>query len=800
MAEELDTLRAHIGDRYEIERELGGGGMSRVFVATERALARRVVVKVLAPELAQRVNLERFQQEIATAATLQHPQIVPVYHAGAAGELRYYVMPFVAGESLRERLRRDGRLGATDTIRLLAPLARALAYAHRENVVHRDVKPENILLAEGEPMLADFGIAKVVRGTGSQSGLTSAGMSIGTVTYMPPEQVAADPNIDGRADVYSLAAVGYELLTGAPPFAGTPAEVMAAHVVQPVPSLAERAPEAPPALVAALMAGLEKSPEARPDAERFAFLLEESGRTVSSERPSTHTMQGLRTHRRRRMAAGAGIALVLGLGLTSRWWWPVPPEAGAAEREPSIAVLPFEMIGPAEDGYLAAGVTEEIMTELGQVAGIRVLSRATTRSLADSNFSPEEYGSRMGVRALIEGSVQRAGTQLRVSARLVDTRDGNAMWSDRYERTVVDLFRTQQEISRAVTAALSERLQLAGREAASASSSSVDPVAYDLFLRGRFALRERGEDGIRRASALFVSAATRDPGFARAHAGIAEAAALLPIYSTVTRASVADTLRASAARALALDSTLATPHVALGLLEKGLGRWSEGEAALRRALSLDPNDAAVHQNLGELYFALGRVTESREALARAAALEPTQGTILSEFAYALLLAGETDSAVRVVARAALAEPGSPYVAYTQSVVAERMGDRPTAARRMEAAADAAPLPFFRGALARAQWLAGDTAAARRTRASLEALGESPGATFGRVIASLPDGDADALFRGVEEAIAEGDPFVFLLPLRVWWYDRLRPDARFAGLAARMGLPPSSTAALEPPRR
>jgi serine/threonine-protein kinase len=207
------------------------------------------------------VNLERFQQEIATAATLQHPQIVPVYHAGDHAGLRYYVMPFIAGESLRERLRRDGTLSARDVVHLVAPLARALAYAHRQGVVHRDVKPENILLSEGEPMLADFGIAKVVREGSSATGLTSAGMSIGTVTYMPPEQVAADPDIDGRADVYSLAAVAYELLTGAPPFTGSPQQIMAAHLAKAPGAAAVRSElaalrDAPGAVFGRVIAGL----------------------------------------------------------------------------------------------------------------------------------------------------------------------------------------------------------------------------------------------------------------------------------------------------------------------------------------------------------------------------------------------------------------------------------------------------------------------------------------------------------------------------------------------------------------
>ncbi|MCC7003791.1 MAG: protein kinase [Gemmatimonadaceae bacterium] len=777
MSDEVSQLKAHLGDRYEFERELGGGGMSRVFLATERALSRRVVVKVLAPELSHRVNLERFQQEIATAATLQHPQIVPVFHAGSAADLRYYVMPFIAGESLRARLEREKTLAPLDVIRLLTPLARALAFAHRQGIVHRDVKPENILLAEGEPMLADFGIAKVIR-EGNQTGLTTAGMSIGTVTYMPPEQVTADPTIDGRADVYSLAAVGYELLVGTPPYTGTPAQVMSAHVVQPVPDLAAKLPASAAALARAIVRGLAKEASERPDAEMFAAELDAAARNPE--------------HRPVRWQMPAAIVLVA--AVASGWWFGARQTGSASNDTPTIAVLPFEMIGAPDDAYLSAGITDEVMTGLAQMPGVRVLSRSTIRAYADSQFSPTDYATRVGVRALVEGSVQRAGDQLRVTARLVDARDGSAMWTERYDRPAGDVFRTQQEISNSVAAALSTRLGFAGHSGPRVEYVA-DAIAYDLYLRGRYALRERGEASLRQAMSLFTQSASRDPKFARAHAGVAEAAALLPIYSAVPRASIADTVRASAARAIALDSTIAASYVALGLLEKGLGRWTQGEQALSTALRHDANDAAAHQNLGELYFTLGRFDESTVALGRAAVLEPTDAAIVAEYAYMLSQVGLNDSAQRTIARAAALSPRNPFVTYTQGVIAEAAGDKAAAVRGFSAAAEAAPIPFFHGAEARMRELAGESAQAAAIRRELEALGTAPGATFGRVIAGLATDPADQLFAGLTRAVDERDSFVLLLPLRVRWYDRLRGNARFGALAERLGLPASATVAL-----
>jgi len=797
MSDEFAYLQQQLSDRYTFERELGGGGMSRVFLATEHALNRRVVVKVLAAELSHRVNLERFQQEIATAATLQHPQIVPVYHAGAVGELRYYVMPFIAGESLRAHLIREKTLPPEDVVRLLAPLARALAFAHRQQIVHRDVKPENILLAEGEPMLADFGIAKVIR-EGNQTGLTSAGMSIGTVTYMPPEQVTADPNIDGRADVYSLAAVGYELLTGAPPFTGTPAQVMSAHVVQPVPDLVTKVPPSAIELARILMRGLSKDPTQRPDAETFAAKLDAALRVAASRPDVALDSATVNAATKRDASSRIGRTLpataVLLVALAAGWWFGSRGSNTAQAAAPTIAVLPFEMIGAADDAYLSAGLTDEVMTGLAQLPTLRVLSRATLRAYVDSQFTPTDYATRVGVRALVEGSVQRDGGQLRVTARLIDARDGSAMWSERYDRAVDDVFRTQQEISEAVATALSAKLGLTQRSGVR-TEYVADAAAYDLYLRGRYALRERGEASLRQAIALFAESVARDAKFARAHAGIAEAAALLPIYSAVPRATLADTIRASAQRAIALDSTIAVAHVALGLLEKGLGRWEQGERALSTALRHDPNDAAAHQNLGELYFTLGRFEESRASLGRAANLEPTDAAIVAEFAYMLSQSGMSDSAARTIARAAALAPRNPFVTYTQGVIAEASGDNAAALRGFAAAAEAAPIPFFRGAEARMRELAGDRVRAAEIRRELEALGNAPGANFGRVIAGLATDAPDRSFAGLNRAVDEGDSFVLLLPLRVRWYDALRADARFAALANRLGLPSTATAAL-----
>ena len=257
---DLETrLQAALGDSYRIERELGGGGMSRVFLAQDTTLGRRVVVKVLPPEMAAGVNMERFRREIQLAASLQHPHIVPLLTAGSSGDLLYYVMPFIEGESLRVKLAREGELPLAEVVKILLDVTDALAYAHRHGVVHRDIKPDNVLITEGHAVVTDFGVAKAVSASSGRSSLTSLGVALGTPAYMAPEQAAADPNTDHRADIYALGSLAYEMLAGRTPFtAPTPQALLAAHITQAPEPVTRHRPAVPAPLNALVMRCLEK--------------------------------------------------------------------------------------------------------------------------------------------------------------------------------------------------------------------------------------------------------------------------------------------------------------------------------------------------------------------------------------------------------------------------------------------------------------------------------------------------------------------------------------------------------------
>ncbi|HYW49082.1 MAG TPA: hypothetical protein VE861_00675, partial [Gemmatimonadaceae bacterium] len=593
------------------------------------------------------------------------------------------------------------------------------------------------------------------------------------------------------ADVYSLAALGFELLAGTPPFTGTSQQVMSAHVVTPAPSITERVPACPSVLGSAIMQGLAKDVEQRPDAETFARLL--NAPALAADAPSSAAPTT--TTQRTTIAIVASIAIMAAAAFlwnARRDTSATPSTATAAPAQPGLGVLPFQNIGGSgDDAYFAAGLTAELTTAIGKVPGLRIASQSTVRAYADSGLAPSELARRLGVSALVEGSAQRAGDRLRVTARLVDAADGHTLWSERYDRTVSDVFATQSEISNAIVAALAPRFGTAAT-AAQTGAGTTDLDAYDSFLRGRFAQDARD---LPAALALYRKALARDSNFARAWAGIAEATAFLPVYGQGTYTALSQEIRRAASAAIRLDSTLAEPHTALGLLAKGTAEWTEAERELRTAAELQPRNGTARQILAELLFTVGRLDDSEREMRRAAELEPMNGVIIGEYAYTQLLVGQLTSARATIARALGLDARNPFIHYTKGVIDERAGDFRAAVTSIEIAAERAPQPFFIGVLARSYRLAGDTAAARKTRARLQAMSSSPGTSLARAIDTMGDAPPGAVLSLMEAAVRDKDPFMYLLPMRTWLFDPVRADPRFAGIVASLGLPPLAATAM-----
>jgi serine/threonine-protein kinase len=805
----VDQLGAALGPAYTIERELEGGGMARVFVAFDDTLQRRVAVKVLPEHMAAAVSVDRFRREILLSAGLQHPHIVGVLSAGIADGLPYFVMPYVDGESLGTRLLTRGRLTVPQTVSIMKDVARALAYAHERGVVHRDIKPHNILLASGAATVTDFGVAKALSsaqrsGEGRSATLTDAGTSLGTPLYMAPEQAAADPDVDHRADIYAFGVTAYEMLVGAPPFAGLGARaLMTARMTEDPPHVCSVRPDVPKVLADLVMRCLERDPADRPQTAHEVLVALDDPAMVSGAFGPATTGTGGRWRRVRDwrvIAAGLAATVVAGAGWLAASHRDAEvravPASIAAAPAPATAsrvvVLPLVSIGgDSANAYLADGITNELASALSRVPGVQVVSPTRAAALLASGRSPSDVGRELGVTRQLEGTVQREGKRLRVTARLVDVRDGTMTWSDTYERDVTDLLSVQKELTRVITGAVREAIGAKTQPADTApppALASMSSEAYDLYLRGRFQLNKRGAGALRQAIAYFQQAIAKDRDLAPAYSGLAAAQGLLPLHANVDVArSLADGIR-NADRAIALDSNLADAWAARGVLHARSWHWADAERDLRRAIAIDPKNAAAEQWLGELLTVRGRAPEAVAALQRASQLDPGSPVIVGSLAIAEALAGHTADALVTAERA---------VSYDSSQIVTRimLGGVRLYARRpaqaiapLEAALQLDPSSTTAlGLLGYAHAVLGDADAAHRTSARIDALPAGPGKeiAIGRIALGLGD-TAQAVTR-FERAAKAMDPFFSIESPRSPIFAPLQANARYQALLRSVGL-------------
>jgi serine/threonine-protein kinase len=643
-------LAAALADRYTVERELGRGGNATVYLAHDPKHDRRVAIKVLLPELALSVRAERFLREIQIAAKLTHPHILPIHDSGAAEGMLYYVMPYVEGESLRDRLQRENQLPLADALTIAREVAAALDYAHRHDVVHRDIKPENILLSDGHAVVADFGIARALTEASGQT-VTQTGIAVGTPVYMSPEQAAGSKTLDGRSDVYSLGCVVYEMLAGQPPFTGESAqEILAHHALDPVPSLRKLRTEVPAALEDVILHALAKRPAERlATAAAFAEALAAPGTT----RPGALGRRLRRTSQLRLYAGLALGALVIAYGVAARTDLLRP--AGPAPSAHSVAVLPFvNLSGDTTYEYFSDGMTEELIDALVQVPGLQVPARTSAFVFKGKTGDIREIGRRLNVATVVEGSVRRSGTRLRVSAQLIKVADGYHLWSATYERELRDVFAVQDEISRAIVQAL--QLKLAP---AAAPARPENLAAYELYLKGRLVFNKGTEDGLNRAREFFSAAIAQDPGYARAYAGLADTYERLLFLRYLGRADAYLKARAAALRAVALDSQLAEAYTSRGQIRwRHEWDWSGAEQDFRRALALNPGYALGHAWYGHFLVLQGRSPEAIREARRAAELDPLSAHVLNTYANVLFLARQFGAALEQARKALQLEPSA----------------------------------------------------------------------------------------------------------------------------------------------
>jgi serine/threonine-protein kinase len=591
-----------------------------VFLGVERALDRRVVVKVLPAEMAGHLSVERFRREINIAARLQHPHIVPLLSSGEMLGLPYFTMPFIDGESLRARLARDGPPPLSETIRILREVASALAYAHEHHVIHRDIKPDNVLLSSGAAMVTDFGVAKALHAAGSSGsfGTTSAGVAIGTPVYMAPEQAVADPTVDHRADLYAWGVLAYELITGAPPFSGRSAQaVIAAHLSEvPTPVGASRS-DVSPALSALVMRCLAKNPSDRP--KSASDVVRALDAVITPAPSSSDSSPGATTTPRRwnralvgGVVAAAAVAVFALVMLRPR---------GAAASDNTLAVLPIENLGgDSTTQYLADGMTGELAHELSKIPGMQVAGDLSTFRFKGAHVAPAEIARQLHVALLLTGKLQPGPGRVRLQMQLNRT-DGRLVWSNTFDRENKDNFAMQDEITSAIASEMRVVLSPATVAVAHAGRTP-NAAAHDLYLRGVYEKNKITPEALQRALGYFQDALKLDPNYAQAHAGVAFVYDILADVYMPSHEYHSLSL-AAAERAVAADSLLAEARVLHGY-ETAAATWdfTAGRAEMEHGLALNPNSPDGLFMYGLFSYITGDTAKASELTARLIRVDP----------------------------------------------------------------------------------------------------------------------------------------------------------------------------------
>ncbi len=601
MADILDRLKAALAGRYTIERELGAGGMATVYLAHDRKLNRAVALKVLSPELAASIGGERFLREIEIAARLTHPNILALHDCGAADGLLYYTMPYVEGESLRDRLDREKQLPLEDALQITREVADALGYAHSLGLVHRDIKPENILFQAGHAVVSDFGIARAVSSAGAAR-LTETGFAVGTPAYMSPEQAAGDQDIDARSDLYSLGCVLYEMLSGETPYtAPTPQALIAKKLSEPLPRISVVREAVPPSIERALTKALAKTP-----ADRFAAA-QQFVEALKAE------IMVARVGRRRWPRRVAAIAAVVVVAVAA---WGLVTLGGGPAYERLAVLPPANLMNDPEQEYFVAGMHNALISEL-QRAGVVVIARQSMLQYENTQKPIREIAQELGVDALIQPSVMRAGDSVEMEVSLVDGTTQQVMADPIVRRSAL---RDVERLYRGLTAAIASEIQAAltpQAEAFLASARPVNPQAYEAYLKG---VSQWHAAHISRALEYFQQALSLDSMYAPAQAGVAR---VWWWRAATGRAPERAQARATMHQALALDSTLAEVQWVVAMIRAWLDwDWEGAEAAFRNAIEINPSYAEARAFYAVFLYTMERPEDGRAQMERALQLDP----------------------------------------------------------------------------------------------------------------------------------------------------------------------------------
>jgi TolB-like protein/tRNA A-37 threonylcarbamoyl transferase component Bud32 len=729
----IDRLTTALADQYIIKREIGAGGMASVYLAEDLKHRREVAVKVLRPELSASLGLDRFVREIEIAAKLTHPHILMLIDSGQADEFLYYVMPFVDGESLRERLGREGRLPVPDAVRITEQVASALSYAHERGVIHRDIKPENILCTGNHAIVADFGIARAVEAAGVEK-LTGTGIAVGTPAYMSPEQALGDTNVDGRSDVYALGCVVYEMVGGRAPFEGaTPQALLAKHAVESAPSLNTIDPTIPLFVERAVARALAKEPE-----QRFSTP-NEFAATLASET--------------------------------------VVPRVGRRR----LAVLPpVNITGDPEQAFLVLGLHEALISRLGQ-GNVAVLARTSVMQYQRTEKPVREICKELSVEAVVESSIFRAGDAVGIQARLIDGNTEEGLWSGSYDGEISNVLALYRDVSGSIAGEIHGTMKPAAT-AAKREAAAVDPAAYEFYMRGRIHQQSFNPQDFDRALQYYEASLKLAPDYAPAYSGIALIWGSRTVLGLVPPLEAGPKWLEAANRAVELDPDLAEAHQALAQGYTWFDwDWERAEAAFKRAIELNPNEPQARIFYSHFLAMLGRAAESNAQAQRASEIDPFNPFTQLLHGMQLGLIGRLEDAIATLLEVPpnpLASIGLAWAHYRLGKMAEglrhharyfaMLGDTEIA-QLLEQADD------VRAALGQAA----DILAQRSENIFIKPM----------VIVQLYDwaGDLDQAFEWLERAYQLGDHEIAYLAV-IPTSDAFRADPRFSEMLQRVNLP------------
>ncbi len=734
-----------IGERYTVTSELGRGGMAVVHRARDARHGRDVAVKVMLPAIAESVGAERFLREIDTAARLQHPHIVPVFDSGDTDGQLYFVMPLIEGESLRALLERQGKLAVEEAVRIVREIADALEYAHGEGVIHRDLKPENILINRGHALLTDFGIAQVSR-SGNQPTLTQAGTSLGTPAYMSPELASGEGAVGPASDVYALGCILFELLVGEPVFTGSNYQaILVKRFTTDPPRVRSLRPEVPVACDDAIARALDRDPAKRfPSARGFADAL------VAASTPEAV----------RRDTAG----------------------------DRSIVVLPFDNLSPdPNDAYLGSGLTEELTADLSRINALRVIARNSASAAHARTKDLKEIARILDVRYLLEGSVRRAGTQLRITAQLIDGTTDAHLWAEKYTGTIDEVFEMQERISRSIVAEL--RARLTADEEADRAAPVTETETYELYLRARHML---GQSLMRLpdAAPLLEEVMRRDPGFAPAYCALASPLVVSAFFGYIEPTSAWSRIQSLADQALAANPRSGPAHALLAAVVTYRDwNWAEARRLYKRAAELEPGANFDHFMYAFFLAFAGNQEAGSRAAREGRRLDPLGFMGFLTEAVVLTYGGHYDVALPLAERPIELDPQFPEGYHIAGYIHLSKHEYARAVTRLERAIELShraswPVAKYGCALA---GLA-RTAEARTLLDELEQRALTDSTICAPAIATLHLhlGDHDAFYSWMHRGLDVRDPYTLALRVENLW-DQARHEPRYRELLERVGL-------------